>query len=444
MKSFDLRSIVVRATAVLLFLLVPFSGTLAQSSIDDLLDGFDQDDSVDTFHAATEEGEDSDYSFDGYINLEAVGSLLNQSPLGEHRLEHLRINFKPEINYSFDRFGKIKVSGHARYDSIFSIYSENDYTPQYVKEMRSSVELSESFYLLEQDTFDLKIGRLINIWGAAENLRVTDVINPIDSREVGMTDLEDLRLPVGAGFLTYFRGDWSAEIGLIAETRASKFPAYGSQYDFFGRDVELEQSEFGDELQYTAALSTIAGASDLQFVYADVISHSGSLSANQPPKIEFHRYQMTGMSLSRVYASLLLKFEMAKLFDYVDLQGRSIDRNDFMVGAEYYGKHSKTITMEYVQRHVLTDGYTPENVLQEAALRYSQNFMREKLSANAFVVVDQLSSFSGVFRVGVLYKPMDGWGMELGATLYDGSSDDGYFYSIRDNDRVYCRVRFDF
>ena len=33
-------------------------------------------------------------------------------------------------------------------------------------------------------------------WGISESFRVVDVVNPIDTRKPGMTDIEDLRLAV--------------------------------------------------------------------------------------------------------------------------------------------------------------------------------------------------------------------------------------------------------
>ena len=43
---------------------------------------------------------------------------------------------------------------------------------------------------------DAKLGRQIVNWGRSDTVRVLDVLNPLDNREPGLVDIEDLRRPV--------------------------------------------------------------------------------------------------------------------------------------------------------------------------------------------------------------------------------------------------------
>ena len=55
---------------------------------------------------------------------------------------------------------------------------------------------------------DIKVGRQIVVWGKSDNIRITDVLNPIDNREPGLVDIEDVRLPLTMSRLDFYFGDW--------------------------------------------------------------------------------------------------------------------------------------------------------------------------------------------------------------------------------------------
>ena len=42
------------------------------------------------------------------------------------------------------------------------------------------------------------------VWGKSDNIRVTDVLNPLELREPGLVDLEMIRLPVTMTKLDYY------------------------------------------------------------------------------------------------------------------------------------------------------------------------------------------------------------------------------------------------
>ena len=69
--------------------------------------------------------------------------------------------------------------------------------------MRRSVALLRLFGQHGVDHCD-KLGRQIVNWGRSDTVRVLDVINPLDNREPGLVDIEDLRLPVTMARVDYF------------------------------------------------------------------------------------------------------------------------------------------------------------------------------------------------------------------------------------------------
>ncbi len=77
---------------------------------------------------------------------------------------------------------------------------------------------------------DLKFGRQIVIWGKPDSIRITDIINPLDNRNPGIVDIEDLRLNETMTRLDYYFGDWNLSGILIHEPRLDIEVVFGSDY----------------------------------------------------------------------------------------------------------------------------------------------------------------------------------------------------------------------
>ncbi len=58
-----------------------------------------------------------------------------------------------------------------------------------------------------------KVGRQIVIWGRSESLRVLDVLNPLDNREAGRVDIEDLRRPLAMVRVDAYQKLWDGAPG---------------------------------------------------------------------------------------------------------------------------------------------------------------------------------------------------------------------------------------
>ena len=352
------------------------------------------------------------------------------------------------MSYRRDRGDEFFISLDTYYDAIFLSKPSDDFTPEYVKDTRDQFELGKAYYQATLGSVDIKVGRQINIWGEAENVRVVDVINPIDSREIAMVDLESLRLPVGAAFASFYKGHWSLEAGVIWEFREDKMPVYGSDFSPLEQPPPPdEKPDPGEELGYTLAVRGILGGGDIGFYYADARHHQ-SVFDLEKRKMIYPEFEMMGASYARVSGSWVWRAELAYLEDVYE-PGLSVANNrwDAMVGAEYYGSHNNTVTLEYAQRRYLDEESKQWGIRRkrdEIVCRYSQSFMREKLALNAFVLADSISDDSLLSRISITYKPADGWSTEFGGVIYQSDYSESYISVVDDNDRVYWRVRYDF
>lgn len=132
------------------------------------------------------------------------------------------------------RFGdwQLYISGHGFYDAAYSIQVREQYSNALLDLYEQELELDDVYLLgsLSSD-LDIKIGRQIVVWGKSDNVRVTDILNPLDNRVPGMVDIKNRRLPVTMTKLDYYSGDWNLSGIMIHEPRFSKNPVYNG--DFF-------------------------------------------------------------------------------------------------------------------------------------------------------------------------------------------------------------------
>ena len=84
------------------------------------------------------------------------------------------------------------------------------------------------------ESLDLKIGRQVVNWGRSDTLRVLDVLNPLDNREPGRADIEDLRCSVGMVKLDWHIGrSWRITGIAIPEMRFDDLPSFGTDFSAF-------------------------------------------------------------------------------------------------------------------------------------------------------------------------------------------------------------------
>ena len=113
------------------------------------------------------------------------------------------MNLQLDVDLPWDWKGR--VAGFGFYDWAYFANGRDDYTDDVRDIYEWEVDFQEVWVqgsLL--DDLDLKVGRQIVNWGRSDTLRVLDVLNPLDNREPGLTDIEDLRRPVSMVKADYY------------------------------------------------------------------------------------------------------------------------------------------------------------------------------------------------------------------------------------------------
>ncbi|MDH5736839.1 MAG: DUF1302 domain-containing protein, partial [Gammaproteobacteria bacterium] len=340
------------------------------------------------------------------------------------------------------------ISAGAFYDAVYSIHGRNHYTRRLLNKQEVEAELKQAWVQGGiGDRLDIKIGRQITIWGKSDNLRVADFINPLNRREPGMTDLENLRLPVAMMKLDYYLGAWGLSLIAVNESRGNKNSPYGS--DFYPFPVVLPEEVKMSGEDYALAVNGRFPGWDIAFYAARFDDREPHWQAGQ---LIHSRLHMQGISASLASGNWLLKGELVRLhgLQFSSASPERLMRTDVLAGLEYSGWHEKQLSVEVAARHLhefnrlLEEApvYQRQN-RQELALRYNQDFLRQTLHLVLVAVKFGPGRGSGFQRLELKYDVRDAVSISMGMVNYDDGQHP-VFGQYGDNDRLFLKFRVSF
>lgn len=365
---------------------------------------------------------------------------------------------------------RVRISGDAFYDAIYDLRSYEDYRQEVLDDYRTQLRFDDTYIQgrLTPD-LDLKAGRQVVVWGKSDNIRITDVINPMDNRLPGMTDIEDLRLSVGMLKFDYYTGQWNFSAMIIPENRIMMEPT--PRGEFFPVDTILNvpggiidpfpelrtPATSWDNMQYAFAANGVFRGWDLSFYAADVLDQKWHFIQNPHPNTPLSdrtvsKIKMLGSAVNISEGSWLFKAEAAFL-DGVKYNNTPDDKQrlDTLIGFEYMGITDTTLSLEFANRHIFDyetrmqyqSDFVDKNELQ-TALRATRSFSNETIDLTALVsMFGEKWEYGGFARVWVEYELMQAVNVNFGVVDYIGG-ERPYTESIKDNDRVFADIQYSF
>jgi hypothetical protein len=440
--------------------------TKKSKTSDEFLEGFD-DDTIE--NAAPElpknEVKPSIFSINGDIGFSTSYNFAHDRPKENETdwrgLSRLRTELNLELNAKFSSSLQARISGKGAYDSVYSIKDRDEFTDKVIDNYEKELELAET-YIQGSLTkrLDIKLGRQIVVWGKSDNIRVTDILNPLDIREPGLTDIEDLRLPAAMSRLDYYIGDWNLTGIAIHEIRFNKTPEYGSDfYPGFQSPPYEDKPDFSiKNTEYAAAINAILCGWDISFYWADYyndIPHMELVSVGLSPQTQFKhtRLRMFGAAFNAAVGNWLLKTEASFIngLEFFNTKDKKYSRTDILAGIEYSGFKDTFISIEAVNRHINAFNKALEFAPDEAQkdkfqwmVRLTRDFLNESLVftllASTYGATGQDGSFQ---RFSTEYDINDSVKIAGGVVLYQ-SGDLAGFRNIGDNDRLFFEIKYSF
>ncbi|RUA02838.1 MAG: hypothetical protein DSY89_02115 [Deltaproteobacteria bacterium] len=354
---------------------------------------------------------------------------------------------------------QLRVSGHGFYDAAYSLQGRGEYSDDLLDLYEDEIEFDD-VYLRGRlgSKVDIKTGRQVVVWGKSDNIRVTDILNPLDNRMPGLTDIKDLRLPVTMTRLDYYFGDWDLSGIMIHEVRFDKNPVFNSDFFPGNRPLPPEQglSDFAmDNQQYALALNGIFSGWDLSFYGARVFDARARIvqgAAGRMSRVH-SRITMAGLTSNIAIGNWLFKGEAAG-FDglkFTNLPGEELTRLDVMAGIEYTGFSETRLSLEAVNRHLfnfddrLADfpDMAEEDFLQTVATLI-RDFANDTVQLKVLLMMLGGHGEDGSMeRFQLDYDLTDSVAVTFGVIFYQ-SADRGMLSAIGDNDRIFLRIIYEF
>jgi hypothetical protein len=474
-----------RAIALSLFAITaPFSIHAADTGIEEALQGFDEpeaeriDDALQGFDATTtptdldaalggfDEAAETDSSFDaprdekawqlgGALTLGAAYNYAHPAPAAGDTdfrgLSRLRAKLNLEHNYDFNDNWRSHVAGYGYYDLAYQLKGRGNYSNEVLEEYESELELGEVWLQGRLNTqTDLKLGRQIVVWGKSDNIRITDLINPLDNREPGMVDIEDLRLPLAMARLDYYVGDWGFTALAIPEIRFNKMPPFGS--DFYPQSTPVPAEEVPTTTEFGLAANGIFSGWDLSLYWASLYDDSPhTVTTTSGAELQHARLNMAGLAANVAINNWLLKGEAAHFsgIEYSSQPGESFDRTDALIGIEYSGLRDTTLSLEIANRHLhdyhkalINEGVKEDE--WQTALRYQGDFLHARLHLLALISrFGEQFDEGGFGRYSAAYDLADGLTLTGGIVNFE-SGEKFPFTSYGDNDRLFVDLKYSF
>ncbi len=427
---------------------------------DEILQGFEEDPTGETLKL-TEAARPPSWSLEGEFAFTTTYNFSPDATSPWRGLSMLRPELEVTLKNKFSDKWQGQVSARGFYDTVYGLRGRDDYTPQVLDENEEELELKDTYIQGSlTDHLDTKIGRQVVVWGTLDNLRVTDVLNPIDLRLPGLTDIDDLRLPVTMVKFDYYVNNWALSAMAIPEVRFSKLPAFGS--DFFPSPVPLPPEDIPDNgfqnVPYAAALTGVFSGWDIGFYGASIYADQAyaELVSPVPPGqfIRKHaRINMLGTATNFAAGNWLFKAEAA-WFDglrYTNTPGVEYTRLDMGGGVEYSGFSETTVSLEAANRHIFDYNVQLERPPDEIrenefqwALRIAKNFLNDTLTLTLLAATFGIKADDGAFeRLDAEYDITDAVSIRGGVVFYQ-AGDKGLFQDVDANDRLFFVLKYSF
>ncbi|MEA1890007.1 MAG: DUF1302 family protein [Pseudomonadota bacterium] len=509
-----------RSLVMGLFLFTLFSGNLAADELEEALRGFDDFDNASTNESAKTPGADlgdldesgfddvdtnnvgidisnaallekkSDwYSFSGYTSFHAAYNYAQKSEsvvapgdmlMDFSGLSRARIKGALTLDMKHGENWRTRFDVLAWYDASWSINGRDNYTEDVLDTYESFYDIKDAYIQgALTKSLDLKFGRQVVIWGKSDSIRITDIINPLDNREPGMVDIEDLRLSETMTKLDYYFGDWGLSGIIIHETRLEIEAAFGSDYrpsNIFGAPIPYDKFPDREDpqwnlknTQYAMSLDGRFSGWDLSFYGAQVFDNRFDIEkVGEVPVRTYDIVNMGGIASNIVSGGWLFKAEAALINDINYRSTGRKNRLDALIGFDFNGLKDTVISVELANRHIfnyeekmltltlqeaVAENTFPDFVRQDSiqiAFRTSYSFDHDNATANYLLSLaggnGPGDSFDGGFqRLWIDYKYTDAVSLNAGVVDYIGGDGIIPFYrAIENNDRVFAEIKYSF
>ncbi|MEA1914628.1 MAG: DUF1302 family protein [Campylobacterota bacterium] len=426
--------------------------SIAFASEDEFEDDFGGEEVIEIAPTVQRDKQNEKFSLYGSVSLLSSYNYAHDRPVAAVQndfrgLSSVKTSANLNVEYKFDNGFKTKAVFKTYKDFAYDIKDTQYKTIPQAYDQEFDINELYAQGSLNSNT-DIKIGRQIVVWGKSDNIRITDIINPMDNRNPGMVDIEDLRLGRTISKLDYYMGQWSLSAMLLHENRFSKMPEVGSDFAVGASRAMQQPSNTLDNIGIAMSLSGQFNGYDLAFYYANTYVDKPYV---KNAILQYDKSNMLGVAYNKVWDSFLFKAEMA-YFDNIRYNSTREDkaRLDALVGFEYNGISDGSFSYEIANRHIsnyenqMLAGDNVDKDEVQHAFRFTQSYMNQTLDFTAlYSAFGKEFNDGGFVRAWLDYDINDSVSSTVGVINYLGGND-VMIDQMRNNDRVFASIKYSF
>lgn len=397
-------------------------------------------------------------ALDADLQLSHAQHLHDTAPRTTGRGLQLRVSYSHEG----DGLG-LRASARLRWNDA---YRSPAYSAEARQAYRFSADWRELVLSVPVRGWSVSAGLQQEVWGRADNLRIVDLVNPVDQRDFVLPDLADQRIAVPMLRAGRRLGDWNVALVYLPWFVPSRAARPGSEYAFTMagetqptvlRDKRprrrLRSGEVGLQLSRSGAGLDFSG-----FLFAtrddDPVCRLVGIDPNGLPVLqrEYHRQLMAGVSVARPLAGgLVLRNEWAFVPRATRMAQRPASQGlargatlTGLLGLDYLWR-DWMLSAQVTDRHLRH--WQPDELLPRHSRLYTLSITGSALAGRLdtrLVLSRYAARADGHWlQWKTTWKPDDRWAYTLGADLFSGAPQ-GVFGQFAAKDRLYVDVLYRF
>jgi hypothetical protein len=376
-------------------------------------------------------------------------------------LAKLRAEGRLQLDALLPRSWSLRLGGRGWYDFAYAIRGRDRFADDVLDAYEHELEVWESWIAGPLgERASAKLGRQITSFGTSETLRVVDLLFPLDNREPGAADLEDLYLPELQARVDMALGKGFGLTGLaILERRFSEMPPAGSSY-LPAYAVLPRRDEPGgglDDTELVLALRGRLGPLDVGVLGASVYDDLPSFEADPASPLGVRRVHdrlwMLGGVAAAARGSWVFRGELAG-FDghrFANDPGQEHVRLHALAGVDYAGFRDTTVALDVVHRWLpgapssieRAPDFTPRH-LTELALLVRRSFLRDRLALTLTALsFGTRAELGALARLQADYAWNDALTLRAGVLVYR-SGEPLPYTALGGNDRIFVGAVYRF
>lgn len=417
------------------------------------------------------------FSYSGFL-VEEVGYSYQHEEFKWSKVSSTA-NLNIDAYFSPSWSGRLNFQG--TYDAAYKLDGREKFVEETLDVYEKDFRINEAYTDVDLNSWlNVRVGRQFFGWGESNSEQISDLGNPRDLRELGLQNVKDIRLPVGATKLTVYNSSWEYNLIAVHEMRMDELGAEGSEFDpflaFRNNLLILSEDEPESNLDNTGLLSRLFISSDWgdvsffaarQFEGFPLLRFKGVEADTQQLVFqpEYYRINTFGFFGNVTEGSWQLKYDFArklkkphdiKVIDYLvpQLQSLPIDsvvsfqEKDVvkgMAGIEYSGFSDTQVSVEYIANYI--EGHNimlrEQKYVSKISSYISRTFSNGNITSTLWMNYLTRDN-ANIFRIDVAYNYDDSIKYFASLSGIDGARKDTYYYDYEDVDRFAIGVKVSF